>query len=282
MGAYEEMSETCSARHWNEEVKYLEVCGLAPRHGGTHSWDAGDSHPAPVSGRSDGRGDDECNCASRGNAHSCPIHTQADFVAADLTIGRSASGPSDEELREIEVRAGLDWNLSNAHALLMAFGPLRDRALAAEAEVERLTAECTRLRNMVGTIYPCSHHEEIEWLQDVGRTVTRERDAALAREARLAVQIANLRQPLEVRAEKLTEHIDTQTWACCVGCEAARWVRAGIAITDRAALASTGEPPPIPNTQEQNIAFRKAWDKRVEEGQRPSSVGVPVADQDDE
>lgn len=29
-------------------------------------------------------------------------------------------------------------------------------------------------------------------------------------------------------------------------------------------------PQPVPNTKEQNIAFRKAWDARVEAGKRPS------------
>jgi hypothetical protein len=35
------------------------------------------------------------------------------------------------------------------------------------------------------------------------------------------------------------------------------------------ALETLGyRPKPVPNTQEQNIAFRKAWDARVEAGQK--------------
>lgn len=141
------------------------------------------------------------------------------------------SGRSDDEIRADVACRFDDPKFDRATNRLAEDAPvLLARALAAEAEVERL-------RGLVGTIYPCSHHEEIEWLNDVGRTVAAERDAALAREARLAAQIAEIEATLN-SLTALREHGDIP-YGIGMG-----W-RGGVEIAVhnlRAALTSTGEP----------------------------------------
>lgn len=149
----------------------------------------------------------QCNCHT-GSARTCPIHTQADFDAADRAIGRGATEPrSDEAIRadlarKAELRAAFRRRLEEVKAGkrggLIDYATAREeddlnRRLAADAasllaRTERAEAENARLRAALDRVL---QSPEIEYRSDPHLIVNPEGDQRELARAQETITNAN-------------------------------------------------------------------------------------------